>query len=156
MYQYPEENRFPNRKYPRLKKYDYNTPNYYFVTLCTGKKSCIFGQPGELNPFGKIAEEGLLQIKNHFPGVEINHYVIMPNHIHVILVLSDDRHNLCSVIGTYKSYVSKRIHEKDPNREVWQKSFYDHIIRSQKSYEKIWNYIETNPMRWGQDCFYEQ
>ena len=148
------DDRFPRRKNPRLKQYDYATENYYFVTICTGEKKCIFGTPDQLNSFGMFAKEGLLSLENHFPTVKMDSFVVMPNHIHAIIALSADSVKLTTVVGSYKSYVTKKIHEMDPKIKVWQSSFHDHVIRNQQSYEKIWNYIEYNPMKWEEDCFY--
>ena len=154
MYQHPEENRFPGRKYPRLKQYDYSKQNFYFITICTEQKVCLFGHPGKLNGFGKIAEETLITIPEHFPGIRIDKYVIMPNHVHIIFEIVDNGSDLLNAIGSFKAGVSRQIHKLDPNIQVWQRSFHDHIIRDQKGYEKIWNYIETNPLKWEEDCFY--
>ena len=156
MYQYPEENRFPNRKYPRIKGYDYSQNNFYFITICTDQKKCIFGKVNSLNKFGEIVEKALKKIEEHFSGIRIDKYVIMPNHIHVIVEIAGKGSNLINAVGSFKSAVTKKIHETDPELKVWQRSFYDHVIRNQKSYEKIWNYIETNPIKWEEDCFYQQ
>ena len=150
------DNRFPNRKNPRLKQYDYATENYYFVTICTGEKKCIFGSPNHLNTFGKFSKEGLQLIETHFPTVKVDKFVVMPNHIHAIIILSADYVKLTTVVGSYKSYVTKKIHQIDPHIKVWQASFHDHVIRNQQAYEKIWNYIEYNPMKWEEDCFYSK
>ena len=135
------DERFPSRKHPRLKEYDYSTPNYYFITICTWKKQCLFGAAGSLNARGKIAEHGILQIEKHFPNVRVDHYVVMPNHVHAIIILQDDQANLTTVVGQYKSYVTRQIHKMEPDIQVWQTSFHDHGIRTQAGYEKIWNYI---------------
>lgn len=147
---------FPNRKSPRLKEYDYRTPNYYFVTICTHEKKRIFGEPENLNDIGKIAHAGFQMVEEVFPGVRINISTVMPNHVHAIVVLVDDSHDLSAVVGSYKSYVTRNVHIRYPNLKIWQKSFHEHIIRNQKSYEKIWNYIENNPLKWQEDCFYER
>ena len=94
------------------------------------------------------------EISHHYPDVIVNQFVIMPNHVHAILYIRDKRANLSRVIGSYKSFVSKSIHEVEPDRIVWQASFHDHIIRNEMAYQKIWQYIESNPMNWEQDCFY--
>lgn len=154
MYQNEEENRFPKRKSPRIKDYDYSAQNYYFVTICTHQKQCIFGDPMALNTFGVIAEKLLLEIPVHFSGVIIDKYVIMPNHIHVIFNIAEKGISLIDLIGSYKSAVTKEIHKVQPKLLIWQKSFHDHIIRNQNSYEKIWNYIDGNPLKWNEDCFY--
>ena len=155
MYQFQEEDRFPNRKYPRLKEYDYSKKNFYFITICTDQKKCIFGKPKNINIFGQIAEENLLNTQKHFRNIRIDKYVIMPNHIHVIFEVVADGNNLINVIGSFKSATTRKIHEIQPNLVVWQKSFHDHVIRNQKSYEEIWKYIDGNPLKWEEDCFYQ-
>lgn len=144
----------PTRKPTRIPGYDYSTQNYYFVTLCCDKMNCLFGSVDKLNEFGKIAEKYLQSIEDIFPGVTVDKYVVMPNHVHAIIVLNGQGADLTTVIGQYKSAVSKKIHQKDPSACVWQRSFHDHIIRNQQSYEKIWSYIDTNRYRWKDDKFY--
>ena len=147
------------RKSPRIPEYDYGTPNYYFITICTHNKECLFGSPGMLNNYGILAEENLLKIPQIHPKIQLDKYVVMPNHIHGIFVVSAEKSNmgledLSIVIGQYKMSVTKQIRRQEPDRKVWQRSFHDHIIRSQKGYEKIWMYIEDNPRKWKEDCFY--
>ncbi len=146
--------RFPNRKNPRMSSIDYTSPNYYFVTICTHQKACIFGFTGQLSRSGRIAADGIAAIPKHFPNVKVDKFVIMPNHIHAIIVLGGHDTDLSVVVGLYKSHVSKEIHTFSPDLKVWQSSFHDHVIRSQQSYEKIWNYIDGNPSKWEDDCFY--
>ena len=148
------EERFPSRKHPRLKAYDYSTPNYYFVTICTWQKLCLFGSPEKLNFRGEIARSGLLGIEKHFPNVRVDKYVIMPNHIHVILDLHTKGASLPDILGQYKAFVTKEIHREEPGRKIWQTSFHEHIIRSQQAYETIWLYIDSNPQNWEKDCFF--
>lgn len=156
MYRYPQENRFPSRKYPRLKHYDYRSQNMYFITICTYRKICIFGFPGEVNARGKVVENAILQISEHFPGIRVDRYVIMPNHVHMILEITKQESDLFNAIGSFKASVTRKIHETEPIPEIWKRSFYEHIIRNQKSYQKISHYIETNPLKWAEDCFYQQ
>ena len=146
--------KLPKRKSPRLAGYDYSTVNYYFITICTCDKIKLFGEPEKLNEFGKIAADTFLQIPQHFDCIEIDKFVIMPNHVHAIVIIHESTTTLTTVIGQYKAYVSKKIHEIKSDLPVWQRSFHDHVIRNQHSYEKIWNYIDTNPMKWQDDCFY--
>ena len=145
---------FPYRKSPRIAGYNYTAPNYYFVTICTHEKKCIFGTPGRLSPMGRCAGENLLTIPQVYPGVRIDKYVVMPNHIHAIIVIDGGAADLCTVIGQYKMSVTKRIRETAPGQMVWQRSFHDHVIRNQAGYEKIWLYIDGNPLKWEDDCFY--
>ena len=154
MYRNVDSCRFPKQKSPRMKNFDYASAHYYFVTICTWNKQCLFGSPGNLNTCGLIAEYGLRNISAHFPGVRIDNYVIMPNHIHIILITEEAGINLSNVIGQYKAFVSRQIHKKQSHLHLWQASFHDHVIRSQTSYEKIWLYIDANPANWKKDCFF--
>ena len=79
------------RKQHRLQQYDYSTEGDYFITICTWNKNCIFGKPNELNQWGNIAENDLLEIEHHFSGVKIDKYVVMPNHVHILLTISDEQ-----------------------------------------------------------------
>ena len=149
-----DEERFPKRKSPRIPGYDYATPNYYFITICTHEKNCIFWSGGKLNTFGQIAFDAAMQISAHFPGNRVDRFVVMPNHIHMILVVEPGGTDATVVIGQYKSQVSKEIHKIDPKRKIWQTSFHDHGIRNYRQYQHIREYIDTNPMRWKEDCFF--
>ena len=146
--------KYPVRKKKRLQSYDYSTSNYYFVTICTHEKQCIFGNINEKNDFGRIVEKSIEEIQVHFPDAIVDKFVVMPNHIHFIFYLQGGKSSLEHVVGSFKSYVTKQIHAIDPHCLVWQKSFHDHIIRDEKSYQNIWLYIESNPMNWEKDCFY--
>ena len=150
------QDRFPIRKHPRLKDYDYTEQNYYFVTICTHNKRCLFGKPAELSALGKLAEKHLQEISVHFPGVVVDKYVVMPNHIHGILIFPGENANLSAVVGNYKAAVTRSARKECADRIIWQRSFHDHIIRNQADYERIWQYIEGNPSRWEDDCFYVQ
>ena len=148
----------PKRKLPRLRGYDYSTECYYFVTICTNDKKCIFGEPEALNELGKLAEMELQNISEHYDVVKVDKYVIMPNHIHAIIIIGCDGAErsrpfptLSTVVGLYKSGTAKKIHKKYPNLEVWQKSFYDTVIRNKTAYSQIWQYIDENPLQWQLD-----
>ena len=144
------------RKSPRLKYYDYSVCNYYFITICTHGKECIFGFPNQLNAWGKIALEHLSRIEQNYACAKVIKAVIMPNHVHMVLALDDSKNNpnVSTLIGLYKTGVTKQIRMENPDAVVWQRSFHDHIIRNQISFERIWNYIENNPAKWEEDCFY--
>ena len=143
-----------SRKSPRIPEYDYSTCNYYFVTICTDHRRCIFGLPNAVTMCGEIAQREILQIPSHYEGVRIDQYVVMPNHIHMMIVLENNHHNLNQIIAQYKSGVTRKIREYRPCKDVWQRSYHDHVIRNQAAYEKIWAYIEGNPINWDKDCFY--
>lgn len=146
---------FYSRKSPRIPNYDYSLNGYYFVTICTHDKECLFGTPEKMNDFGSIAQRDLYAIESHYENVRIDKCVVMPNHIHAIIVIEGAiTCDLNTIIGQYKSGVTRKIREFDPNRIVWQRSYHDHIIRNEKQYIKIWEYIENNPLKWEMDCFY--
>jgi REP element-mobilizing transposase RayT len=103
-----------------------------------------------------IANEHIRRIEEHYPSVKVNQYVIMPNHVHMIIEMEDHANNpnVSMLVGLYKTGVTKQIRQECPNIQVWQRSFHDHIIRNQHGYEKIWTYIRDNPKKWEMDCFY--
>ena len=154
MPQFEEDARFPVRKSPRLRSFDYSSPNYYFITVCTKDKKKLFWDNDCCNAFGSIAENAFASISDHFPGVRVDKYVVMPNHIHAIIVLEENCAALPVIVGQYKSHVTRLIRRQSPALPVWQDSFHDHVIRNQTGYEKIWRYIEENPAKWKDDCFY--
>ena len=143
------------RKSPRIPYYDYSTCNYYFITICTHNRRCIFGKPESLNSWATIVQDHVLRIEEHYNGVRVDKYVVMPNHVHLILVLESGKNPNCSqIIAQFKAGVSRQIHSMAPDVKLWQRSYHDHVIRNQKEYEKIWLYIEANPKQWEKDCFY--
>ena len=116
----------PVRKSTRLNNFDYSTPNYYFITICTNNKKCIFGN-SERNTYRIIIEKEIESIGNHYSGVTIDKYVVMPNHVHMIVVLTEGKSSLNQIIGQFKSGVSRKIHEINSEICVWQRteSHYD-------------------------------
>lgn len=147
---------FAKRKSPRISDYNYSKPNYYFITICTENKKCIFGKAGNINQYGTIVKKCIEKISGIYPQIMVDKYVIMPNHIHMILVIHsvDNLVSITHIVGQFKMSVSKEIRKKNPDMKVWQRSFHDHIIRNERSYQKIWEYIENNPIKWEEDCFY--
>ena len=162
--------RLPKRKFNRIKNYDYSQNGYYFITICTKDKQkllCDIVGGGAydapkivLSKAGETVDKYILSTKN-IPGITVDKYVIMPNHIHLLLSLENKNgtsrapsptNNLIShSISTLKRFVGKELGEN-----IFQRSFYDHIIRGEKDYLEIWNYIDTNPAKWQEDCYYLQ
>ena len=152
---------FTDRKSPRIPGYDYAVPNYYFITICTDKHKYLFWTDESLNQYGKIAGEHMQKISDIYPGVEILKFVIMPNHLHAIVAIHADSGTKCGndlrqIVGQYKMSVTKEMHAIGYPNAVWQRSFHDHIIRNEKSYQDIWKYIDNNPLQWELDCFYQK
>ena len=162
------------RKQLRLKNYDYSQNGMYFVTICTQNKKCFFGKVVDnemiLNIVGKIAQKYLKDIPKYYNGVSINEFIIMPNHIHLIIELCGDvvaehcsattvngkNYGLLSkIIKSYKNVVTKEVNKQfGKNNFKWQRSYYDHIIRKEESLQKIKEYIIINPQEWKKDELY--
>ena len=154
----------PNRKPTRLKKFDYSQNGYYFITICThNKQKLLCDIVGEglcalpsvkLTPIGKIVKQSIEYMGENYKGVLVDKFAIMPNHIHLIIKNQTGGHGdpplqVYDIIGRFKSYTNSK-----HSNSLWQRSFHDHIIRGEKDYLKIWNYIDTNPQKWKEDCFY--
>ena len=147
--------RFYSRKSPRLCGYDYAEQNYYFITICTHNKECIFGNPGILNHLGQVVQKHIEKIPVVYANVLIDKFVIMPNHIHVIIALDGEKTpSVSRIVGQFKMAVTKEIKQNYGIHTIWQRSFHDHVIRNQKDYERIWLYIHGNPQKWSDDCFF--
>jgi len=159
-----------HRKTIRLKEYDYSQPGGYFVTLCTHEKVCVFGEVVEdevrLSLIGAIAKRFWDEIPNHFPMAEMDEYIVMPNHIHGIIVLNDHgrdvqlnvptrlsprRGTLSVIIRTYKAAVTMECRKMGYSEFGWQSRYYDHIIRDGKDLDRICDYIVENPVKWYLD-----
>ena len=145
------------KKRRRLKNYDYSSNGAYFITFCTFDKVNQFWtedgftnlQDITLSSFGIIMQTAIENIPSIYPNVSVDHYVIMPNHVHMILVLSDSQISVPVIINQLKRNATKQI-----GYSIFQRSYHDHIIRNQADYEKIWEYIEDNPRKWNEDTYY--
>lgn len=161
----------PSRKRNRLKDYDYSSNGAYFITICTkDKEKTLSSIVGDGSPVPKLSLQGTIvdslihNITTKYPSVHVLHAVIMPNHIHLLLRID----NACisnietpspaigTVIGWLKYSATKQINEvrHTPGSPVFQRSFHDHVIRNETDLQTIWDYIEYNPIRWKEDCFY--
>jgi REP element-mobilizing transposase RayT len=147
----------PKRKRTRLKEYDYSQFGYYFITICIKDRKEFFSNIDNssvvLTNFGNVISEILKNLPT-FYNVEIDCYVIMPDHIHLIVILdkaeSQKKYSLSEIIGKFKSFSGKKIREilEDYEKFEWQKSFYDRVIRDEKELYQIRKYIQENPLRW--------
>ena len=157
----------------RLPYWDYGWNGAYFITICTKNRVCFFGEikNGKMifSEIGRLAHKFWNEIQNHFTFVVLDEFVIMPNHVHGIIIIdkpanehttrttpaqnrfrNPGKNNISSIIGSYKSVVSKYAHQID---EIfnWQPRFYDRIIRNAKEFYKIRKYIRYNPAKWEND-----
>lgn len=165
------DNELPKRKKLRLQNFDYNSSGAYFITICTQNRKKILcnivgrddlGTPfyeTQLTNAGKIADKYINAIEKNYKNVFIDKYVIMPNHIHLLLSLVNGEDSRCAesshpakisqIIGVLKRLINKEI-----GKNIFQTSFYDHIIRNRKDYEEHIKYIHENPMYWYCDELY--
>ena len=164
-------NDLPKRKQIRLKDYDYSQNGFYFITICTYKKKKIFGiinnEKTILNDIGRIVEHTWKDLENH-NNIKIHEYVIMPEHIHGIIQINKNRlylpkdsipeknnNSIPEIIRQFKSFSSRRINQFLNNNdfksfssgELWQKSYYEHIIRDEMDYIEKAEYIMNNPIK---------
>jgi putative transposase len=161
------------RKSIRLKEYDYSQPGEYFITICTYDKKCVLGEEIEekirLSPIGEIAKKCLEEIHEHFPEVGLDEYVIMPNHVHGIIIITESRDlinqiptknfplmknpkvTLGKIMRYYKARSTKYIHNSGYVDFRWQSLFYDRIVRGDKELNNIRDYIINNPIKWYLD-----
>ena len=171
----------PVRKKNRLQGYNYSLNGVYYLTLCVKGKHNLLGEVVVkvitnrpqiiLSDYGKIVDKAINNIPQYYPQINVDKYVIMPNHIHMILIVGaitnrpdmDDASGrsiasgrliiapttVSNVIKGMKSYVTKQI-----GFSMWQKSFHDHIILDEEDYWYRWQYIEKNPAKWAEDEFF--
>ena len=160
----------PQRKHVRLKNYDYSQNGAYFVTICTKERKPLLSSipvgRGALTPpeihlsqIGEISERYILSMSTAYACVHVDHYVIMPNHIHLLLRIDSapasnggmraSRPTLQTIVRSFKTLVTRQL-----GTSIWQDSFYEHIVRSEASYLEIWKYIDENPIKWQEDKYY--
>ena len=159
---------FKNRKQLRLNNYDYSNNGAYFITVCTqGRRNIlsriIVGEGFhplpivELTKIGIEIENTINFINDNYRNVFIEKYVIMPNHIHLILYLGYENlggHGnppLQKIVGQLKSFTTKKY-----GKILWQRSYYDHIIRNDMEHAEIWSYIDSNPSKWIEDEYFNE
>ena len=155
----------PKRKSPRIPGYDYSTNGAYFITVCTYEKKQLFGSIGADSISARMVERTFLETIQKYDKVKSPVYVVMTNHFHAIIQIEradmESAPTISQIIQSFKRYSTveyiKLVNENKLPRfdgKVWQRSFHDHVVRGEKDYLEIWNYIEGNPSKWEEDCFY--
>ncbi len=169
-----------HRRSIRLKGYDYSQPGAYFITVCTHNREHLFGHVDKgkmvLNNAGDVIKKSLLEIPEHFPNVTIDEYVIMPNHVHCIMIISVGANNhsplrgyspqqvnspkhpksgtsktIGSIVRGFKIGAVKWFRENTDIQKPWQRNYYEHIIRNENELNDIRKYIVNNPISWDAD-----
>ena len=164
----------PKRKVLRLPEYDYSAPGAYFITVCTQDLRCILshiavgadalgGPLLNLTETGKIVEKYILS-SDRFGGLHVDKFVIMPNHIHLLLRIDGlfagaDGGPPRASAPTYATIPSaigalKRLVHREVGQTIFQRSYHEHVIRGEADYREIWRYIDTNPAKWAEDRYY--
>ena len=159
-----------NRHSIRIKNYDYSQEGWYYVTICTKDRKQILSKIHDCNcrgralpqntEIGNIIENSIKYFNNKYYNLKIEKYVIMPNHLHMIIQIKgkDGALPLQDVIRTLKSFTSVQCYKRRylKSAKLWQRNYYEHIIRNEKEYWKIYEYIENNHQNWITDKYYEQ
>ena len=157
-----------DRRSIRLPNYDYSLSGYYSVTICTAYRECYFGGIPEekmmLSNIGKTALQCWQEIPDHFPAVNLDEYVIMPDHIHGIIVINDTgkteerinkyQHVIPRSIGAIVRGFKIGVTKWCKNNKIpfgWQRSFYERIIRNEEALDEIRRYIINNPAKWAKE-----
>lgn len=158
------------RRSIRLKGYDYAQAGAYFVTICTKDRACLFGEIENgrmcLNDCGQEVADTWRWLSDRYPYVGLDEWVVMPNHLHGIIILTEpnsrgssrtaptqNRKPLGRLIGAFKTVSTKRLNaiRNTPGVSVWQRNYYEHIVRDEESLARIRQYIVDNPAHWDED-----
>ncbi len=159
-----------SRKNNRLKNYNYNTNGKYFLTFCTVDRKNILSRivgygiydvpKLELSRYGEIIQKNILSINEKNSDIYIEKYVIMPNHVHLLVIVNCEQGTSRAPSPTNARIpmlisTLKRLTNREAGFNLWQRSYHDHIIRDDNDYEKIWQYIENNPQKWELDKYFK-
>ena len=161
-----------HRRSIRLQGYNYAQAGAYFVTVCTQRRDCLFGDVSEgqmrLNSLGTIVQACWADLPHHYAHVELDAFVVMPNHVHGIILLTDvgagfkpaptrpvpaNRHGLPEIVRAFKTFSARRINERRaaPGVPIWQRNYYEHVIRNEDDLQRIREYIQSNTLKWKDD-----
>jgi len=166
----------PTRKNLRLTGHDYSDTGAYFVTICVKDRHNLLGTivvgaavlsvppRVELSDIGKVVDAYLSKLSDILHTATLDHFIIMPNHVHLIIVLQKELGTLRTASPTKecptKAIIPNIVHgmksvsSRQIGYSIWQRSYHDHIIRNEAEYRHIWQYIDENPARWTEDCYY--
>jgi len=165
--------KFIPRRIKRLKGYNYSLNGAYFLTLCTKSMNCCLSSVGRgvldtpiitLSEYGKVVENRLREIESKYDNIILDDYVIMPNHIHILLRVDRPecfeneqraKNHANEIVPSFVSTL-KRMTNKELGIKIWEERFHDHIIRNERDYLMHWQYIDENPKKWliGKDKYY--
>jgi len=164
----PYDSTIHHRRSIRLQEYDYRQAGAYFVTVCADRHALVFGEivndTMRLNAYGQIVIEDWEWLAGHHESVELDAFVVMPNHLHGIIVITGGEGGsrtaptkpLGRLVGAFRTVSTKHVNEwrETPGVTLWQRNFHEHIIRNGDDLDRIRAYIVTNPARWSWDAEY--
>ncbi len=166
-----------HRRSIRVKGYDYSQAGAYFITMCVRERECLLGEvvDGKVQPsgIGAVVEACWRDLPRHYAHVDLGEFVIMPNHVHGIIILTSDvgdnvgagfkpaptkRHGLTEVVRAFKTFSTRRINvlRETPGLQLWQRNYYERIIRDEAELGRISQYIVDNPARWLEDEYHAE
>ena len=157
---------YAKRKSTRLKNYNYSQNGAYFLTICTKERKMLLGSVGagvpdgpqvRLSEYGAEVEKVICSINDTYEHISIEKYVVMPNHVHMIVLIDRGANgpsrtpaptnaDIPALVSVFKRFVNRRTRQN-----IWQRSYYEHVIRGRQDYLEIWKYIDENPLRWNED-----
>ena len=146
-----------NRRSFRIPEYDYSQPGAYFVTICTQGRRCLFGDIKEgqmqLNEFGQIISKNWLALPTRFPHITLDEFVVMPNHLHGVVFFNYPLASLGQMVAYFKYLTTRGVNDKIglSGAPLWQRNYYEHVIRNEKDMNRIREYIFNNPLQWHFD-----
>ena len=158
----------------RLRNWDYRSRGWFFVTICAHEKAHIFGEiikcEVELSPIGRIVESDLQSLSSHYEKVQLDSHIVMPNHVHAIIMLNGDHSyspdptalapamgispqaaSLSAIVRSYKAGVTRQCHDLRLRQAIWQSRFHDKLLRSDAVISAVREYIWNNPANWADD-----
>ena len=164
----------PRRRSIRLRGYDYSTPGAYFITVCTQNRLPLFGEVANdkmaSNRLGEVVQNSWEKLPDHYDDLILDAFVLMPNHVHGVIILEDGttgvgagfkpalpasrrRHGVPEIVRAFKTFSARRINKmrESPGTPVWQRGFYDHVIRNQHELGRVRAYVMDNPRKWSED-----
>ncbi len=154
------------RKQIRLKDFDYSQSNAFFITICTFNRKTLFGTVGADSISARLIHDIFKRTIEQYPNVYCPKYVVMPNHFHAIVVMKradmESAPTLSEVVQSFKRHSTIEYIKLVKGgvlpafqKQIWQRSFYDHVVRNEQDYLEIWKYIDENPLKWQEDEMYE-
>lgn len=161
-----------DRRSIRLEGFDYSTRGAYFITVCTQDRACLFGEVSagviRQDPLGEIVQDVWVGLADHYEHIETGPFIVMPDHFHGIIHMTDVRvgagfkpaplsgtrqHALPEIVRAFKTFSARQINvlRGTSGRKVWQRGYHEHIIRDEREWVRIRDYIDQNPAKWGND-----